>query len=388
MVTRVAVAGFWYPICGRSWPPSNPPSRRRGAPSPCRRRRRRPRRCTRPRPRRRWPPRPRPASRAGGAAPARGRRCRPGPTGSNGSTSTRGLRLFTGWPTSTSRSPSSSRSPIAADSTLAWPGWVTGTLRVLSLHRSGDRAANPKIPISAPPSEVTTSSGGTPAWVPLRSPTASGPCTGRGVAHEQTGIELVADAQLAAEAAHRMLEDEQRSRVAVGAPHQREHVQRPGTEVLRDAQVERLGVGQRARPVPGEAHDVRRAGHVGVEVSVRQQAVARRRTGHVTERDVHRETGTGRAGSVRLHRGERPVTVVEQHADAAGCRQRNHDVLAVLPVEVSDRDRLRWPPASRCRCARSSPRRWPRRPARNPHEHRSQEQRKRPANDDPGAVDG
>ena len=138
-----------------------------------------------------------------------------------------------------------------------------------------------------------------------------------------------------------MLEHEQRNRVAVRAPHQREHVQRPGTEVLLDAQVERLGVTQRPRPVSGEAHDVRRAGHVGVEVSVRQQAVARRRTGHVTERDVHRETGTGRAGSVGLHRGERPVTVVEQHADAAGCRQRNHNVLAVPPVEVSDRDRLR-----------------------------------------------
>ena len=103
----------------------------------------------------------------------------------------------------------------------------------------------------------------------------------------------------------------------------------------------RLGVSQRPRPVSGEAHDVRRAGHVGVEVSVRQQAVARRRTGHVTERDVHRETDTGRAGSERLHRGERPVTVVEQHADVAGCRQRNHNVLAVPPVEVSDRDRLR-----------------------------------------------
>ena len=92
--------------------------------------------------------------------------------------------------------------------------------------------------------------------------------------------------------AHGVLEDEQRHRVAVGAPHQREHVEGLGAEVLRDAEVERLRVVQRAGSVPGEAHDVRRAGHVGVELPVRLQAIARRRGGHVTERDVHRDTRT------------------------------------------------------------------------------------------------
>ena len=176
-----------------------------------------------------------------------------------------------------------------------------------------------------------------------------------------------------------MLEDEQRNRVAVRAPHQREHVQRRGTEVLLDAQVDRLGVAQRPRPVSGEAHDVRRAGHVGVEVSVGQQAVARRRTGHVTERDVHRETGTGRAGSVRLHRGERPVTVVEQHADAAGCRQRNRNVLAVPPVEVSDRDRLRGRRQGDVGAHEAHRSVLRRGPERNRPQRCCQEQRERPA---------
>ena len=87
-----------------------------------------------------------------------------------------------GWPTTTSRSQSLSRSPSAADSRPGAPGGSPGTLRVLSLQVigvfGGTGGANPKIPINAPPSEVTISSGGTPALVPLRSPTASGPCTG------------------------------------------------------------------------------------------------------------------------------------------------------------------------------------------------------------------
>ena len=68
---------------------------------------------------------------------------------------------------------------MAADSR---PGGLPGTLRVLSVQVmgvfGGTGGAKPKIPITAPPSEATISSGGTPPPVPLRSPTTSGPCTG------------------------------------------------------------------------------------------------------------------------------------------------------------------------------------------------------------------
>jgi hypothetical protein len=136
-----------------------------------------------------------------------------------------------------------------------------------------------------------------------------------------------------------VLEDQQRSRVAVRAPHQREHVGRPGAEVRHDPEVERLRGSERTRAITREPDDVRRAGDVGVELAVGHEAAAR--PGHVTERDVDHVAGAPRPGAVLLERAERPVAVVEHHADAARPDEGDGDVLPVHSVEVAERDGVR-----------------------------------------------
>ncbi len=53
-----------------------------------------------------------------------------------------------------------------------------GTGRVLADQSRGNTGAKPKIRIVSMPPEVMISSGGTPATLPLRSPTTSGSWTG------------------------------------------------------------------------------------------------------------------------------------------------------------------------------------------------------------------
>ena len=89
--------------------------------------------------------------------------------------STRAFTLLMDWPTSTSRRPSRLRSPTAADSS------PPGTVRTLFVKYVGICGAKPKMPSLSAPRAVKISSGGTPGNAPLRSPTASGPCTGVGL---------------------------------------------------------------------------------------------------------------------------------------------------------------------------------------------------------------
>ena len=273
--------------------------------------------------------------------------------------STLAFRLLTGWPTSTSRRPSRSRSPTAADSSPP-----AGTVRTLFVKYVGICGAKPKMPSLPPPRAVKISSGGTPANAPLRSPTASGPSHRRGTADERLRIELIADAQLAPEAAGRVLQREQRSGIAVRAPHEREEVDRGRAEVRREIELERHRRAERARAVARQPDDVRRARDVGVELAVGDEGA--RRPGHVAELDFDRLPEALRPGGVRLQRTERPVAVVEQHPDAAGRRQRDRDVLAVAPVEVAEGDGPGCAGQRDVRRAGSSPPRRPRklRPAR------------------------
>ena len=75
-------------------------------------------------------------------------------------------------------------------------------------------------------------------------------------------------------------------------------------------------------PSPVSRTTYGRAGDVGVELAVGPKAVARP-AGHVAQLDVDRLPRALRPGGVRLQRAERPVAVVEQHADGAAPAARS-----------------------------------------------------------------
>ena len=213
------------------------------------------------------------------------------------------------------------------------------------------------------------------------SPTASGPCTGVGTAHECLRIQLIADAQLTPEAPDRMLQRQQRGRVAVRAPHKREEVDRRGAVIRREVQLERQRAAQRSGAVARQPHHVRRAGDIGVELAVGHEGA--RRPGHVAEFDLNRLPDALRPGRVLLQRAEGPVAVIEHHPDLAGLPQRDHDVLAVHAVEVAERDG-HGRTGDRDVVAHEAHLRTRR---RNSAQRRSQEHRQRPAAQAPGNVD-
>ena len=109
-------------------------------------------------------------------------------------------------------------------------------------------------------------------------------------------------------------------------------------------------VAQRARPVARQPHDVRRAGDVGVELAVRHSGCP---AGSVTSPSVMSTArpAHSRPGGVLLQRAERPVAVVEHHADAAGRRQGDRRCpCRCTPSPPSASGRVRPPQIGRRRC--------------------------------------